>query len=539
MTDTTDPVPPSMFPTALFPTPLFPTSLSRRAVLGGSAAAGLLLTAPPGLCAAGRTEPAVDRDTLVVALQRNFSNLNALVAITSDSNRYLLQIYDTLYGFDASGTLVPRVATSYASSEDGLAHTYRLRPGVKFHHGGELTSADVKFSLEHVLDPASKSTRRPQFAPIIASVETPDPLTVVFRLKAPDGAFPNKIAGYLPLVPKEYGSSQPAADFFARSPVSVGPYRVKAFSDGESLELERFEEYWDAKPGIKRLLFKVIPEPDSRTNALLAGEVDLAAGVPAQNVARLRDVAGLDVIASPLGSPLMVNLYSNQPGQPLAKRAVRQALSYALDTPSIIRNVLHGIGDPLATIISKHYPYGADPTLQPYPYDPKKAPALLAEAGYPGGFETKLYSGNDHPKEIAEALAAYWGQIGVKTSIQRIDYATWAQLNNTRKTNPMTIQQMANAIYDPIHPLGGTYGRDGTWSNYDNAEVQDLIDQAGPLRGAEARGALFRKIGRLLNEDAAGIYISELYDVFAKKNGISWEAQGGIGLLNFRKVAWA
>lgn len=512
--------------------------LSRRAVLGG-AAAGTVLTMPGLLRAAARTDPAIDRDTLVVALQRNFSNLNALVAITSDSNRYLLQIYDTLFGFDGAGRLVPRIATGYEASRDGLAYAYTLRRGVRFHHGGELTAADVKFSLEHVLDPASKSTRRPQFAPIVQSVETPDPQTVVFRLKAPDGAFPNKIAGYLPLVPKDYGSAQPAADFFARTPVSVGPYRVKAFSDGESLDLERFEDYWDEKPGIRRLLFKVVPEPDSRTNALLAGEVDLIAGVPAQNVTRLKTIPGLDVIASPLGSPLMVNLYSNQPGEPLAKREVRQALSYALDTRSIIRNVLHGIGEPLATIVSRHYPYGADPSLEPYPYDPKKARELLARAGYPGGFETKLYSGNDHPKEIAEALAAYWGQIGVKVSIQRIDYATWAQLNNTRKTAPMTIQQMANAIYDPIHPLGGVYGRDGTWSNYENAEVQDLIAQAGPVAGAEDRGALFRKIGRLLHEDAAGIFISELYDTFAKKAGVSWEAQGGIGLLNFRKVRWA
>jgi ABC-type transport system substrate-binding protein len=235
-------------------------------------------------------------DPRVAALQRNFSNLNALVAITSDSNRYLLQIYDTLYGFDGAGELIPRVALSYETADDDLTYVYHLRRGVRFHHGGELTADDVKFSLEHVLDPASKSTRRPQFAPIIRAVEAPDPQTVVFRLKAPDGAFPNKIAGYLPLVPRDYGSSQPAADFFARSPISVGPYKVKAFSDGESLDLERFEDYWDEKPGVRRLLFKVIPEPDSRINALPAGEVDLAArGEIFRKISRIlhEDAAGV------------------------------------------------------------------------------------------------------------------------------------------------------------------------------------------------------------------------------------------------------
>lgn len=517
----------------------FAAGLSRRAFLGASAAAGLLSGAPGAARAAGALgEPALGRDTLVAALQRNFSNLNALVAITSDSNRYLLQIYDTLYGFDAAGRLVPRVATSYEASDDGLTYVYRLRRGVRFHHGGELTADDVKFSLEHVLDPASKSTRRPQFAPIIQAVETPDPLTVAFRLKARDGAFPNKIAGYLPLVPRDYGSSQPAADFFARSPISVGPYKVKAFSDGESLDLERFEDYWDEKPGVRRLLFKVIPEPDSRINALLAGEVDLAAGVPAQSIARLKGLSGLDVVSAALGSPLMVNLYSDEPGSPLAKREVRQALSHGLDTTAIIKNVLHGVGEPLATIVSRHYPYGHDPALRPYPYDPAKAKALLAAAGHPNGFETKLFCGNDHPKEVAEAVAAYWGQIGVKTAIQRVDYATWAQLNNTGKTSPMTIQQMANAINDPIHPLGGVYGRAGTWTHYVNAEAQDLIAQAASADGAAARGEIFRKIGRILHEDAAGVFISELYDTFAKKSALSWTPQQGIGLLNFRKAAW-
>jgi peptide/nickel transport system substrate-binding protein len=324
----------SSFP--FMPAP-FTAGLSRRAFLGACAAGGLLSGAPGAARAAAvRGEPALGRDTLVAALQRNFSNLNALVAITSDSNRYLLQIYDTLYGFDGAGELIPRVALSYETADDDLTYVYHLRRGVRFHHGGELTADDVKFSLEHVLDPTSKSTRRPQFAPIIRAVEAPDPLTVVFRLKAPDGAFPNKIAGYLPLVPRDYGSSQPAADFFARSPISVGPYKVKAFSDGESLDLERFEDYWDEKPGVRRLLFKVIPEPDSRINALPAGEVDLAAA----------------------------------------------------------------------------------------------------------------------------------------------------------------------------------------------------------LRGAAARGEIFRKISRILYEDAAGVFISELYDTFAKKSALSWTPQQGIGLLNFRKAAW-
>jgi peptide/nickel transport system substrate-binding protein len=512
--------------------------LTRRAALTGLAGAGLLPRVTEAAAALSPSPgPAIDRDTVVIALERDFSNLDALVAITSDSNRYVLQIYDTLYGFDAHGQLVPRLATAVAISEDGLSYTYTLRPGVRFHNGGVLTSDDVRFSLDHILDPASKSTRRPQLASVVAAIETPDPGTVIFRLKQRDGAFPNKIAGYLPVVPRDYGSSQPAASFFARSPVSLGPYRVRSFRM-DYLELERFDDYWGEKPKVKRLIFKVIPEAGSRTAALLTGEVDLVAGVPFQDFATLRQTPGLFAVANPLGSPLLIHIDADKPGLPTFRRAVRQALSYGIDTQAIIDTVLHGAGEKLAGMISRYYPYGSDPALQPYPYDPAKARQLLEGAGYPDGFEARLVIGSDHPIEIAEAAAGYWAQIGVRIRIQRYDYATWAQLNNTHKAGPLGVMQMANAIYDPIHPVGGVFARAGTWCDYDNPEVEALIQRVIPVTDAAERGGLFREINRRLHDDAASIFISELHDIFAARQGLAWAPQPGTGYLNFRRISW-
>lgn len=524
------------------PSPFDPAlRVSRRTALATLAGAGASL-AVPGLhhaIAAGLRAPAIDKDTLVVGLERSFANLDASVAVTSDSDRYNWQIYDTLYGFDASGNLTPRLATSVDVAEDGLAYRYHLRPGVKFHDGQTVTAEDVRFSIEHILKPEIKSTRRPHFAAVLDKVETPDPLTVVFRLKTPDGAFPNKVAGYLPIMPRTFDPSKTEAEFFTFTPVSAGPYKVKTFNrDGLYLELERFEDYWDRKPNIRRLIFKVITEAGTRTNALLSGEIDVAVGLPYQYIDRVRGTADFEVIASPVGSPLIVKPYANVPDYPVSKREVRQALSYAVDTKAIIANVLHGAGEPLATIISRYYPYGADPTLQAYPYDPKKAKELLAKAGYPNGFETKLYAANDRPKEIAESVAAYWSQVGVKTTVQQVDYATWVSLNNTHKVGPLTVQQMANAIYDPVHPVVGLFSKNGTWGDYYNPEVQALIDEVIAVQGPEARGALFRKIGRLLHEDAGAIYLSELYQVYARKKSVAWEPQKGTGILNFREVGW-
>lgn len=500
------------------------------AAIVGAAFAGAALAAPD--------QPAVDRDTLVVALEKEFNNLDGLVAVSGDSLRYGWQIYDTLYGFDRKGNLIPRIATKVDISEDTRVFTYTLRKGVKFHNGTELTAKDVKASVDHILKPENKSTRRPFFAPVVEAVETPDDYTVRFRLKVSDGAFANKVAGYLYLAPADYLASLPNGDAFAQAPVSAGPYKLKQYAIGGDLVLERFEDYWGEKPKIKTIVFKIIPEPSSRVNAILTGEVDLAVVVPLSDYERLRKEKGLDVIANPVASPLYIRTYTNQPDSPFSKREVRQALNYALDVNAIIKGVLHGIGEPIPNFISKYYPYGADADAKPYPYDPKKAKELLAKAGYPSGFTTKLYSATDQPKELAEAVAAYWGQVGVKVEVDRIAYAAWTRLNNTHTSGPLSVTQFTNAIYDPIHPVGGSFTKDGTWSDYYNPDVEELIAEANRTSDTRQRDEIFKKVGKVLHDDAAGFFISELNYVFAKKQSLDWDIQIGSGFLNFRQVGW-
>jgi len=510
--------------------------MKKTLILAAAAAALALGLGRAG--AAGGPAPAVDRDTVVVALDKEIQSLDALVTASGDSQRYAMQIFDTLYGFDAKGNVVPRMADSYRMSEDGLSYTFHLRPGIKFHNGAPLTSADVKYTIERIMDPAVRSTRRPYFAPIVDGIDTPDPATVTVRLKQPDGVFMNKVAGFLFIVPKEYTSGLATPEAFAAAPIGSGPYRVKSNKIGQALELERFEDFYGEKPGIRNLVFRYIPEPSSRVNAVLSGEADIAAMMPLSEVARLRKVPQLDVITNPVSSPMHVRLYSNVPDSPLAKRDVRLALNYGLDADAIIKGVFHGIGAPMGSFISRYFPYGGSPDLAPYPYDPAKARELLKQAGYPGGFEVTLNDAVGTPKEFAEAIAAYWGQIGVKVKINRIDYAAWSRLNNTHKTGPMTTTQFTNAIYDPLHPVAGSFSRNGPWSDYYNPEVEDLLKRLETATGPEARGALFRQIGRILHDDAAAVLVTELFNVFAKKDSLDWQVQEGSGFLNFRKVGW-
>ncbi|WP_375460058.1 ABC transporter substrate-binding protein [uncultured Enterovirga sp.] len=511
-------------------------ALSRRLRLSCLALLGFQLAGGPAGAINGK--PAVDRDTVVMAIGKEIFNLDGQVTASGDSQRFGWQLYDTLYALDRKGDIVPSLATGHTRSEDGLIYTFTLRTDVKFHNGDAMTAADVAFSMDRILDPAVKSTRRPAFAPIMAKSEAKDASTVVFTLKEPDGAFLNKVAGYFFIVPKAYAEKLGSPEAFARAPVGTGPYRFVEQKIGQSVSFERFDGYFGPKPGIKRLVMRLIEEPSSRVNALLTGEVDLSDGIPTSEIERLKKTTGITVQSVPIGSPLAVRLYANDPSLPISKAKVRLALNYAMDVNSLIKNVLHGAGAPLTSYISSYYSYGVDKTLKPYGFNPAKAKQLLREAGYPNGFEIQIYSSSDWPKEIAETLAAYWSQVGVKAKIQRIDYAAWSRLNNTHKSGPMTLMQMSNAIFDPIHPVTGAASKAGTWSDYSHPEVEELILAANKSAERSERDRIFKKIGAILHDDAQSVLISEIFYVFAGDSSLAWEPQPGIAWYDLRTIRW-
>lgn len=508
----------------------------RRILCGLVIAAGCAVLTDSSL--AGQTDPAVGRDTLVIGADRNFNSLDVIRTNTPDGNRFRMLVYDSLYGFDPKGNLEPHLAVEMTASEDAKTFTYKLRDGVKFHDGTAFDSADVKFSMERILDPQTKSPDRPQFAKIVENIDTPDPLTVVFHLSRADGVFPNKIAGYLAIYPVD--PAEPATETsYARKPVSVGPYKVKSFPENNrTLELERFDGYWGGEVPTKNITFKVITEATSRINAIVTGEVDLASGIPGKDKARLEGLDYLKVTSTPLDAPLMLKPYTNNPKSPMFKREVRQALDYALDKEAIIKHVLYGVGEPMGAPLSRYFPYGGSGKIAPYPYDPAKATELLAKAGYPNGFTTKLWINSTYPKELGEAVAAYWGQVGVKVELQPIEWQTYMRMVNQGELDPMYVGINANPIYDPIHQVIGHYSIGGTWNTWDNPEAQKLIEEVIGVVDTQKRAELFEKIGQIMHDDQPSIQISELFETYALKKDFDWTPSLGSTLLNVRTAAW-
>ncbi len=506
-------------------------------IVRGIAVLGLALAAS-GALQAFDGKPAVDRNTLVVAIAAGPGNLDPLLPPSIDSAKYAWNAFDTLYGWDRLGNLEPRLATAHQVSADGRTHTFTLRRGVKFHNGDPFSAEDVKFSMERVLRPETQSTRRPFFVNTVERVEVPDPTTVVFHLKQRDGAFLNKLAGYLYIVPKAYFGSLKSPEAYAQAPVGTGPYRIVDHQIGRSMEFARFDGYWGPRPAIARLVYRFIPEPSSRVNALLAGEVDLGTEIAPVDIERLRSEKALATELVDGGSPLHVRIYSNDPSTPLSRKNVRLALNYAVDKTALIKNVLRGQAAPLGTLIPASYPYGSDPSLKPFDHDPAKARQLLVEAGFPNGIDTSLTCPTTQPRALCEALVAYWGAVGIRTQIKVIDATAYNRLNAVHQSGPLVLMGFGNAIYDPIHVVGGAVAKNGTWSDYDNPAVQKLIEQVEGESDRAQRDALFKQILQLSRDDGQAVLLAEPQLGFLRDPALQWKPQVAGWSLDFRAAAW-
>jgi len=483
-------------------------------------------------------KPAVDKQTVVVAITALPANLDPLIPPSIESAKYAWNAFDSLYGFNREGNLEPRLATSYEVSADGLVWTFRLRKGVKFHNGDEFTADDVKFTMDRVLLPETKSTRRPFFAPVVESTTVKDAQTVVIRLKKRDGAFLNKLAGYLYIVPHKYVQSLPNSDAFAQAPVGTGPWKIARNQVGRELVFERFDGFWGKKPAVSRLVYKVVPEPASRASALQAGEVDLATEVLPTDLETLKSTKGLAAEVVDGGSPLHIRIYSNDPATPLSKKDVRLAMNYAVDKKALIASVLRGQAAELSSLIPSSYPYGSNPALKPFDFNLAKAKQLLGQAGYAKGFDTSLTCPSNQPRAICETLAAYWGQVGIRTQIKVIDSVAYNRMNATHQSGPLVLNGFANAIYDPIHVIGGAATKDGTWSDYFNPEVEKLVAEVDGEADKAKRDAIFKRVLQITRDDGQAVLLAEPKVIYVRDLQLDWKPQVAGWNLNFRDVAW-
>jgi peptide/nickel transport system substrate-binding protein len=347
-------------------------------------------------------------------------------------------VFDTLVVF-RDGKLKPSVAESWKVLSD-TEWEFRLRRDVKFQNGEPLTAAAVKFSLERMLNPANRVPWMAQLGPI-SRIDAVDDYTVRIRTAEPVGTLAaNLLIAYL--VPPKYFQDV-GRERFAREPVGSGPFKFKEMNPLTHFTVTAYPESWrwaGKRPGLDEVTWRKIPEDATRVAAFRAREVDVVEAVPPEQASRLR-AAGATVVSQPIAQTLSINLRSTW-DTPLKLKKVRQALNYAVDKESIIKNILLGHATISEGQLIGPDGFGYNPNLKAYPYDAQRARQLLSEAGYPNGFEMTFHgSQGRYPKdkEVAEVIIAQLAQVGVRARLEYLENAVFSQMSVAGTIGPLNI----------------------------------------------------------------------------------------------------
>ncbi|MBY5571326.1 ABC transporter substrate-binding protein [Rhizobium leguminosarum] len=461
---------------------------------------------------------------IVVTYKDDITTLDPAIGYDWVNWSMIKSLYSRLMDY-APGTPnpVPSLAESFTVSPDGLTYTFKLHKGVKFSNGREVVASDVKYSIERAVDPKTQGPGAGFFGAIkgfedetggktttLSGIETPDDSTVIFNLSRPDATFLHVLAiNFASVVPKE--AIEAAAGDFGKKPVGSGTFILKDWTIGQQLVFERNKDYFvKGVPYIDSFKVEVGQEPLVALLRLQKGEVDIAGdGIPPAKFLEIKNSAdGAQMIVD--GEQLHTGYITlNTKVKPFDNVKVRQALNMAINKERITR-ILNGRATPANQPLPPLMP-GYDKSFTGYAYDVAKAKALLAEAGYPDGFETVLYSTNTDPQpRIAQAIQQDLAAVGVKAEVRALAQANVIAAGGTEGEAPMIWSGgMAwiadfpdpSNFYGPILGCAGAVPGGWNWSWYCNADLDkravaadSMSDPAKAAERTDAWGKIFTDI---------------------------------------------
>jgi peptide/nickel transport system substrate-binding protein len=456
------------------------------------------------------TKPASTGGTFRLARSIEPTTLNPFITIEGNGSiQTLAMVYDTLVEFDPGSTdAKPGLAKSWDVSADKRTFTFHLR-NAKFSDGTPVTSEDVKYSLDRGTNP------RAQYYTVYKAmdrVETPDPSTVVIKLKQPTVSFPSYL-GFPAVSIVSKAALEKAGDrAFSRRPVGSGPFMLKRWVKGQVVELVRNPYYWRrGQPYLDKVELLYVPNDNTRTLDLLSGNVDAVDAVPFSQVDQVNN-SGQARVRFELSSG-MYPVWFNERVAPLDETVVRQALNYATPVRQIQQVVFGGRVEIANAMMPKLKYWSAD--VKPYAYDVAKARALMARSSRPHGFDLTLdlVAGDDTSKQIAQILQDEWGKVGVRLKLRQsdlgsvwnrvfaFDYQAFMVLPDVYTSDIPVQDEFATFLYDSYDV--GTLRNQWTW--YHNPETQRLTQQAIHATDEAQQARLFARLQQVAMDDPMAV----------------------------------
>jgi len=408
----------------------------------------------------------------------------------------LYALHDAVVKPMPGNPMAPCLAESFSASEDGLSYEFVLREKAKFHNGEPVTAEDVKFSFERYRG-ASHGLIKDQ----VAAIETPDPRHVRFKLKEP---WPDFLTFYATasgagwIVPKNY-VEKVGDEGFKKAPVGAGPYKFVSFTPGLELVFEAFDQYWGKTPSVKRLVFKVIPDETTRLAALKQGEIDILYSIRGELAEELRATPGLTLKpVIPQGPWWLYFPDQWDPKSPWHDQRVRRAASLAIDRKALNEAITLGYSKITGSIILYTFEYFWQP---PEPvYDPARAKQLLAEAGYPGGFDAGEHYVDSSYSNFGEAVLDNLLAVGIRAKLRPLERAAFFEGYSNRKFRSGIIQAASAAFGNAATRLAAFLVKGGPYAYGNDTEIDALYQQQADVLDRKKREAILAEMQRLVSE---------------------------------------
>jgi peptide/nickel transport system substrate-binding protein len=483
-----------------------------------------------------------EEEIFIVARGTDAVTLDANWAYYEGEIDLIYHMYEGLVAYvDDDLNVGPSLATEWSSDEEGKVWTFKLREGVKFHDGTDFNAGSVVFTYERILqeghpyaDMGDWSYLDYLLGEVIAEVKEIDEYTVEFTLNEVFAPFLTYMGLYSQFIVSPAGVMEHGDEFY-KNPVGTGPYMMEEWKSEELTSMVLFEDYWGEKPAIEKIIWKVVPDATTRMMELQTGEVQAIKTILPEQYALLDSDPDVNVVRVSGANIFYGSI--NHGVEPLDDLRVRQALMHAIDFDSLVDSVYEGLGtraiNPMPPTV-----FGFNDDIVPYAYDPDRARELLAEAGYPDGFDLDIHSLSTarvyvgRPIDAAEIIADNLRAVGINPTVIVNEAATHFAIISS-----LDYQLAFEGWYDVAHPNNFLRALilEGTTNNYKPQELWDLANAANGTNDRDLQEQYYREMQEIIHNDVGIMPVAHndyTVAVTDKVEGFKLDTIGNVILLN-------
>ena len=466
---------------------------------------------------------------LTVGVAQDFDTLDPHHMTAAGTKEVLFNVFEGLVKPTSDGEIVPAVASEVEKSEDGLTYTFTLRDGVTFHNGDPVEMDDVIYSIERRRNGEDAEALLEALG-VIADMKG-EGNTLTITLSEPSNEFLAFLMNAY-IIPADYDKQDTA-------PIGTGPYKFVSRAVQDNLVLEKYDGYWGEGGSIDKVTFKVLEKAEALVTGLQGGALDVVAHMSSDQTAQL-DTNDFQIEQGSMN--LVQALYLNNAEEPFDDVRVRQALCYAIDKQAMIDLAFDGYGIPLGTSMFPSFAKYYDESLTDYyTPDPEKAKELLAEAGYPDGFDMTITVPSNYTPHVntATVLVEQLREVGINATVNPIDWNTWLEDVYGNRQFQSTITGLTSDNMT-ARKLLERFGSDvsNNFTNYSNEEYDEILARALSAVDDEEQTELYRQLERNLTENAANVYLQDMADMVAVRSGLEGLTFYPLYVLDISKLHW-